>query len=133
MDIKELRQNRRKKIIEGAIDKHCFLGLVTKKTYKQLLEFSLQQVDRNMDLFDELQTIKYKLLFCEEELRMSKNLLEANQKTFVLEDWLLSQGHDIRFEELAMNLVEQLPGDIELYNALNEIYQESLEEEKCLK
>ena len=133
MDIKELRQNAKKELVEKAIKKHSFLGLVTKKTYRQLLEFSLQQADINIDLFDELLTTKAKLFFCEEELRTTKNSLETNQIIFVLEDWLLSRGHDIRFEELTINLVEQLPGDIELYNALNEIYKESLEEDKCLK
>lgn len=133
MDIKELRQNRRKKIIEGAIDKHCFLGLVTKKTYRQLLEFSLQQADRNIDLFDELLTTKAKLFFCEEELRTTKNSLENHQKTFTMFDWLLANGEDIRFEEFVYCLLEQMPSDMELYNALNEIYKESLEEEKCLK
>lgn len=130
MNITELRQNAKKELVEKAIKKHSLLGLVTKKTYRQLLEFSLQQADRNIDLFDELQTTKAKLFFCEEELRTTKNSLETNQKTFTMFDWLLANGEDIRFEEFVYCLLEQLPDDIELYNFLNEIYQESLEESK---
>jgi len=133
MEVKELRQKARNELIDKALGKHSFLGLVKKSEYKHLLEYSLDQADREIDMYNELQTTKAKLIFCEEELRRTKNTLENNEKTFVMFDWLLGEGEDIRLEEFVRCLLEQMPSDISIYNTLEEIYQEYKESENGTK
>ena len=125
MEVKEIRQKARNELIDKALEKHSFLGLVKKSEYKHLLEYSLDQADREIDMYNELQTTKSKLIFCEEELRRTKNRLENNEMTFAAFDWLMENGEDTRFEEFVYCLLEQMPDDISLYDAIKEIYQES--------
>lgn len=123
MEIKELRQKARNELMRKALEKHSFLGLVKKSDYKHLLGYSLDQADRNIDLLDELQTTKAKLIFCEEELRLAKSQLETHKKIFTLFDFL-SETEDIRLEEMIRCLVDQLPDDVQMYENIEAIYKE---------
>jgi len=98
------------KAIEEWVNKNSFLGLTLKSNLRKVkLDSFFRLEDTRMlyeiieDLYKELRNLKISIL--EKDLELKR--LNTYYKLLDLEGFLLSEGHDIRYEELLLNLTNQ--------------------------
>lgn len=109
--------------VKNLVNSKSFLGLTLKSNLTKAKLEILQLQDEKMILFDRitefyLESRNLKMDIIEKDLKLKR--LETFDKLLDLEDLLLSEGHDIRYEELLLNLTNQMD-DISLFQIFDYI------------
>jgi hypothetical protein len=119
--LKNIKEKARKDFIDKSVKSVSFLGLVTEKQYKKLLELNMSQIDAYTKLMDKIKTDLAYADMTIEEMQETQNMLVDKLTNYEIMtnmyQYLKSIKVDISYEDFIFCMSNQMD-DLDLLEAL---------------
>lgn len=120
-EVDNIKEKARKDFIDKSVKSVSFLGLVTEKQYKKLLELNMSQIDAYTKLMDKIKTDLAYADMTIEEMQETQNMLVDKVTNYeimtTMYEYLKSIKLDICYEDFIFCMSNQMD-DLDLLEAL---------------